>query len=363
MYDFISNNYDEGDELFFFGFSRGAFTVRSVAGLVSDVGVLSADQMSNFPGLWAAYRSGTPFKDTGWYKEHGDELQKEKVPIKVIGVWDTVGALGIPEWFIVRLLRGVGIPINKAYEFHNTRLSENIEYAFQALALDEKRLAFPPALWFKPDGGGPSKALRQCWFPGVHGNIGGSKEEPIGANTFAWMVDNLEDMLTFEKSTIDNFVTEYNSVRGSMSGVPWGCWPIDSSGGLLGILGKRDRTPGKYKDPAGNGQNEEISASKTCETFHPMVRKRNDQLDKWRPKSLEGFDRPQGAETEWKFTVDNSKSIPEDDVLVVTGKKMVVVASPDGKTVNYEDQESLSTKLYQEPQGTTVTGSSSVPKR
>jgi hypothetical protein len=158
MYDFISNNYDEGDELFFFGFSRGAFTVRSVAGLVSDVGVLSADQMSNFPGLWAAYRSGTPFKDTGWYKEHGDELQKEKVPIKVIGVWDTVGALvrtlfyapwhmsafpadtnvfkGIPEWFIVRLLRGVGIPINKAYEFHNTRLSES-EYIQETRTLHE----------------------------------------------------------------------------------------------------------------------------------------------------------------------------------------------------------------------------------
>jgi uncharacterized protein (DUF2235 family) len=96
MYDFISNNYDEGDELFFFGFSRGAFTVRSVAGLISDVGVLSADQMSSFPDLWEAYRKNTggdPFNETDWYKKNGSKLQKEKAPIKVVGVWDTVGAL------------------------------------------------------------------------------------------------------------------------------------------------------------------------------------------------------------------------------------------------------------------------------
>jgi uncharacterized protein (DUF2235 family) len=98
IYEFISNNYDHGDELFFFGFSRGAYTVRSVAGLVSDVGILSADQMSSFPELWEAYRSNTDgkaFTDTDWYKDpkNRDKLRKEDVTIKVVGVWDTVGAL------------------------------------------------------------------------------------------------------------------------------------------------------------------------------------------------------------------------------------------------------------------------------
>jgi uncharacterized protein (DUF2235 family) len=93
--DFISNNYEPGDELFFFGFSRGAFTVRSVAGLICDVGVLSAVHMTHFAEMWKAYRANTggePFTNSAWYQDHKEKLQLE-VRIKVVGVWDTVGAL------------------------------------------------------------------------------------------------------------------------------------------------------------------------------------------------------------------------------------------------------------------------------
>ena len=68
MYDFISNNYERDDELFFFGFSCRAFTVRSVASLICDVGVLSAVHMSSFPEMWEAYRAnigGKPFRGVG----------------------------------------------------------------------------------------------------------------------------------------------------------------------------------------------------------------------------------------------------------------------------------------------------------
>ena len=75
----------------------------------------------------------------------------------------------------------------------------DLDYAFQALAIDEKRITFPPTLWHKFDGG-PAKDLQQCWFPGVHGNIGGQAEDPrdagdfeeIGACTFAWMVSSFQ---------------------------------------------------------------------------------------------------------------------------------------------------------------------------
>jgi uncharacterized protein (DUF2235 family) len=96
IYDFISNNYEPGDELFFFGFSRGAFTVRSVAGLVSDIGVLAPIKMSRFPEMWKAYREnigGVPFRKSEWYLDNKEELGLTDVTIKVIGVWDTVGAL------------------------------------------------------------------------------------------------------------------------------------------------------------------------------------------------------------------------------------------------------------------------------
>jgi uncharacterized protein (DUF2235 family) len=97
MYDFISNNYEPGDELFFFGFSRGAFTVRSVAGLVNDVGVLAPAEMSTFPDMWKAYRANTagePFRTSQWYMDNREDLGGlADVTIKVVGVWDTVGAL------------------------------------------------------------------------------------------------------------------------------------------------------------------------------------------------------------------------------------------------------------------------------
>jgi uncharacterized protein (DUF2235 family) len=97
IYDFISNNYEPGDELFFFGFSRGAFTVRSVASLVGDFGILSAVHMSHFAEMWKAYRENTdsePFKKTLWYQQNKDKLRlTEDLRIKVVGVWDSVGAL------------------------------------------------------------------------------------------------------------------------------------------------------------------------------------------------------------------------------------------------------------------------------
>ncbi|KAL4755849.1 T6SS phospholipase effector Tle1-like catalytic domain-containing protein [Aspergillus foveolatus] len=326
IYDFISNNYDPGDELFFFGFSRGAFTVRSVAGLVSDVGVLSSDQMSNFPELWKAYRKNTdgePFNKSDWFKEHGHKLKQDKVDIKVIGVWDTVGALGIPEWPLVRLGRAIGLPINKEYEFHNTNLSSNIEYAFQALALDETRFVFPPSVWHKAATGGP-------------------KEELCSAGFLAFMVDKLSGMLTFENDAIQHFIDEYKSIPGTTSD-SWGCWPIAANGGPLLALGKRDRTPGEYKDNAGDTKGEAKKSFETFETFHPMVRKRKGQVNGWCPGSLNGFNKQQNHENRWCWKKDNGIAILEDDVMFKERK--MVVAYAQGSDVKYDARGSLSREL------------------
>jgi uncharacterized protein (DUF2235 family) len=146
IYEFISNNYDKGDELFFFGFSRGSFTVRSVAGLVSDIGVLSSQHMPHFAEMWKAYRENTggqPFRETAWYQQNKGKLRLEDdVRIKVVGVWDTVGALvcmaskavteannsvnqGIPNWPLVNLASKAGIDFSKQYAFHNTNVSKS----------------------------------------------------------------------------------------------------------------------------------------------------------------------------------------------------------------------------------------------
>jgi uncharacterized protein (DUF2235 family) len=117
IYEFISNNYQPGDELFFFGFSRGAFTVRSAAGLVSNIGVLSSVEMSHFPAMWRAYRmntGGESFKKSAWYLENKDKLCLTTPRIKVVGVWETVGAL-------VRLICPTIDDADSAREFQNGR--------------------------------------------------------------------------------------------------------------------------------------------------------------------------------------------------------------------------------------------------
>ena len=100
IYDFIANNYEPNDELFFFGFSRGAFTVRSAAALVSNVGILSAVDMSQFHSMWAAWRARDnkkPFQQSSWYRDNQHKFKLHNVQVKVVGVWDTVGALVSPR--------------------------------------------------------------------------------------------------------------------------------------------------------------------------------------------------------------------------------------------------------------------------
>lgn len=96
IYDFIANNFEPNDELFFFGFSRGAFTVRSAAALVSNVGILSAVDMTSFTHMWSAWRAQDnkmPFCESAWYRSNKNQLHLKNVQVKVVGVWDTVGAL------------------------------------------------------------------------------------------------------------------------------------------------------------------------------------------------------------------------------------------------------------------------------
>ncbi|KAL2843734.1 hypothetical protein BJY01DRAFT_248509 [Aspergillus pseudoustus] len=356
IYDFISNNYDPGDELFFFGWSRGAFTVRSVAGLVSDVGVLSARQMSHFPELWAKYREhnvGGTFRKTKWYEERQTQWGLSDATVKVVGVWDTVGALGIPEWQSVQKFRFWGVPINNKYKFHNTNVSERIDYAFQALALDEKRATFPPTLWHASVEGGPREKLEQCWFPGVHGTIGGTAPGEIGINTFAWMADNLSGMMTFERDSIDDLVAKHNEAVSSVARA-WGCGPI--VGNFSGLrnwlvwrpLGKKDRTPGNYESPESREdrtpESPEQPRTWTNETFHPMVRVRKEALaDRYKPGSLDGFTWQQrDADNGRWYWVKDGTEVPEYQA---EGDKSMTIAYKQGDDVNYDTQGPMSDLL------------------
>lgn len=167
-YRFLTDAYEPGDELFFFGFSRGAYTARSLAGLVRNCGVLrGADRIRD---AWALYRSAAE-KPSGVASALFRRAYAYEPRIRFLGMFDTVGALGVPAlgpgW-----LRPLVRWINHRWEFHDTTLSSLVDGAFQALAVDEERAVFVPALWHQqPDGHG--QELRQVWFTGVHCDVGG----------------------------------------------------------------------------------------------------------------------------------------------------------------------------------------------
>lgn len=182
-YRFLIHNYRKGDEIYLFGFSRGAYTVRSLCGLINNCGILKSAEGKRVEEAFALYKKKR-FKPSGaeakaWRRTHAVEA---KTHIHFVGVWDTVGAMGLP--FSVFGL------IKDRHLFFDRKLGGNVRTARQALALDEVRQDFEPTIWEPRD----SVDLKQVWFAGVHSDVGGSYK-PDGDDTLLadipmlWMMD------------------------------------------------------------------------------------------------------------------------------------------------------------------------------
>jgi uncharacterized protein (DUF2235 family) len=184
-YAFLVDNYEPGDELYFFGFSRGAFTARSTVGLVRNSGILRAEHRDRIKDAYSLYRQRDPnSKPKGSVAERfRREHSHPDVDIQFIGVWDTVGALGIP-------IDGFRPPwLMKRWSFHDTDLSSHVRNAFHALAIDERRAAFEPTLWTQ-QAHSQGQHLEQVWFTGVHCDVGGGYRDPqLSAIALLWMVE------------------------------------------------------------------------------------------------------------------------------------------------------------------------------
>lgn len=192
-YRFLVDNYEEDDELFFFGFSRGAFTARSTAGLVRNAGILRREHADRLGEAYDLYRDrATHPRDLASRLFRRSYSYEPK--IRFIGVWDTVGALGIP-------LSGVPVVelINRRWSFHDTELSSIVQGAFHAVAVDERRRPFRPTVWT----GAPAEEQRveQVWFAGVHSDVGGGYPEAgLSDISLLWMVDRARQYgLAFEE--------------------------------------------------------------------------------------------------------------------------------------------------------------------
>ncbi|WP_448639249.1 DUF2235 domain-containing protein [Geodermatophilus sp. URMC 63] len=182
-YQFLVEHYEPGDELFLFGFSRGAYTARSTVGLVRNCGVLRREHAGRLEEAYDLYRSRAA---------HPRDLESQlfrrsyshEPRIRFLGVWDTVGSLGIPSVGL-----GLARLANHRLEFHDTRLSSAVDAAFQALAVDERRRPFAPTLWDRASVAGRPD-VEQVWFSGDHCDVGGGHPEAELADiTLLWMVD------------------------------------------------------------------------------------------------------------------------------------------------------------------------------
>jgi uncharacterized protein (DUF2235 family) len=181
-YRWICEQYEPGDELFLFGFSRGAFTARSCAGLIRNAGVLRPGQVGLVDDAYRLYRSrgAAMHPDGEAAKQFRAENSIDPVPIRFIGVWDTVGALGIPG-VPARLARGW-------WGFHDLKLSSRVDLAFHALSIDEHRRPYRPTPW-QHQSHSAGQTLCQVWFTGTHGDVGGGYRDPsLSEIALMWMV-------------------------------------------------------------------------------------------------------------------------------------------------------------------------------
>jgi uncharacterized protein (DUF2235 family) len=196
-YRFLALNYEEGDEIFAFGFSRGAYTARSLVGMIGFIGLLTRESLiaNKLPEAVARYQRKEP--KNGGFGSGNDEFKRDfchpSTPTKFLGVFDTVGALGVP-----------GL-LPKDHQFHDINLGDSVECARQALAIDEDRMVFAPCLWNAPK---RPERVKQVWFEGAHSDVGGGYPKTgLSDTTLLWMVSEASRQgLVFDKPLLDTYV-------------------------------------------------------------------------------------------------------------------------------------------------------------
>jgi uncharacterized protein (DUF2235 family) len=268
-YRFLVANYEPGDEIYVFGFSRGAFTARSITGMIRKVGILGRAHAGNYHEALRLYHSDTKVDDPVAVKFRADcsLSPNESIPIKFIGVWDTVGALGIPV-----------MGANKGkFEFYDTELSGSVKFAYHALAIDERRGPFQPTLWdFKPKEG---QTLEQVWFCGVHSDIGGGYEEPgLSDISMQWMLEKAQGAgLAMDAGAIASRPL-HRDVTIDLH---------NSRTGVYKVMPSFDRPVGL---PSPNSKNAGPNGLDPTQSLHPTVLERWDNPKlKYRPQKLRDY--------------------------------------------------------------------------
>jgi T6SS, Phospholipase effector Tle1-like, catalytic domain len=222
-YDFIVDNFEAGDEIYIFGFSRGAYAARALAAVIGTSGIQRRARPDSFEIAWSHYR----VKPTARKGEQSPGSTPSR--IKFVGVWDTVGAYGIPAGFgLAPLARYIPLLL---LGFHDTSFGEHIDVGLHAVAVDERRREFVPTFWTAPKGKHLTGHVEQTWFSGMHDNVGGGRPD-TGLSDIAliWMIARVQALtgLKFDVDAVRNSVSPNvdGEVYDSTAGLPFSRrWP------------------------------------------------------------------------------------------------------------------------------------------
>ncbi len=188
-YCFLCLNYEPGDEIFLFGFSRGAYTVRCLAGLIYNAGLLHREHIRQIPKAYELYRDKKdPDKKPGGKKSiEFREKFGRNVPIKALCCWDTVASVGFPD--LIPWLK-LDQAFNERYSFYDSKINPMIEKGIHAVAIDEIRKVFDVTRMESSK----TDQVTQVWFPGGHGCVGGGSEDEQGLSDGAlqWMMEQVQ---------------------------------------------------------------------------------------------------------------------------------------------------------------------------
>jgi uncharacterized protein (DUF2235 family) len=273
-YEFLALNYDDHDRVFIFGFSRGAYTARSLAGLIRWAGILKRENAGHAFEAMAIYRTrpaadAAPAEQAAFeaniqvfrerYAHHPHAFVASKAYdagdpaslapdddadcgwIQFVGVWDTVGSLGIPGNLVFADL------LDAQYRFYDTSLSRSVRSARHAVSIDERRKTFSPALWgnigdlnvnAQADGAPyEQRPYQQRWFPGGHGDVGGGGADGgISLAPMLWVAEGATRAgFAFDQTQLDHYAAIANPIAKFVSG------GFDLGGFIMELDGVADR--------------------------------------------------------------------------------------------------------------------------
>ena len=226
-YEHLCKVFEPECKIYLLGFSRGAYTARSLIGMIRKAGILRTPGQTNLASAYALYRARGIHPNAPSAQRFRD-LHSYKTEIHFVGVWDTVGALGIP----LGMFKDFNV---SEYGFHDTKLSKIVRNAFHALALDEHRAPYSATLWGPQTLDDKHQRLEQSWFAGAHADVGGGyARQPLSNPPLRWMQQRalqcgLElDVIPVSPCEHDNEQEHYADITDSFAHFLGGVWAATS---------------------------------------------------------------------------------------------------------------------------------------